>query len=393
MKSFLAYFFGLASLFTCDLLVTREMGAESVALWAESRALIGILGVVAALGLDLVMVRSPQSSMRMLRFAAAQVPLLAILLGFGVHGLGYLSSPLSAAILAAGSAAGLVLGQFYRAHHRYLASQLVQQGWKIVALAVLGAMLSPLGGATPPIDLVLGVLLLMTALAGGIPLLRSGIAVQRPQLPERPTVLYGIGLRFMATSLILALAVYGEQLLVNGVGTAQDAAVFFTHATYFLFPVSVLNGYLGFRIGPWLRDNHDRFVQVIGSRWVLIGFGVVVYPVMMHMIGWVGWEFIKPGVGDPDPLIQLAMLGAAVARTLYTIPSGYNGVFGSPKQHDLLIALQVLLLLFLAGLIFAVVGYVEIVYLVAFAGAANWVLRTLIGGFVTRIIIKSKLNG
>ena len=391
--SFFAYMLGLSALFACDLVVTRVLPSADIALWAESRALIGILGVIAALGLDLVMVRSPQSSIRMLGFAAVQVPLLAVLLGFGVHSLGYLSSPLSATILAAGSASGLILGQFYRAHHRYLPSQLVQQVWKIVALVALGAMLLPLGFQAPPIDLVLGGLLLVTALLGAVPLMRSGSTAQLQQVPESPAVLYGIGLRFMATSLILALAVYGEQLLVSGVGTAHDAAVFFTHATYFLFPVSVLNGYLGFRIGPWLRDNHDRFVQAIGSRWILIGFGAVIYALVMHIIGWVGWGLVKPGVGDPDPWLQLAMLGAAVARTLYTIPSGYNGVFGSPKQHDLLIVLQVLLLLFLAGLILAAVGHVGIVYLVAFAGAANWVLRTLIGGFVTRIIIKSKLNG
>lgn len=392
--SFVAYMLGFSALFVCDLVVTRVLPSTDIALWAESRALIGILGVIAALGLDLVMVRSPQSSIRMLGFAAVQVPLLAVLLGFAVHSIGYLSSPLSAAILAAGSASGLILGQFYRAHHRYLPSQLVQQVWKIAALvALVGAMLMPLGFQAPPIDLVLGGLLLVTSLLGAVPLMRSGSTVQLQEVPERPAVLYGIGLRFMATSLILALAVYGEQLLVNGVGTAQDAAVFFTHATYFLFPVSVLNGYLGFRIGPWLRDNHERFVEILRSRWVLIGFLAIVYSGVMHVIGWIGWDFIKPGVGDPDPVLQLSMLSAAVARTLYTIPSGYNGVFGSPKQHDLLIALQVLLLLVLAGLIFAFVGYLGVVYLVAFAGAANWVLRTLIGGFVTGIIIKSKLNG
>ena len=80
--SFFAYMLGLSALFACDLVVTRVLPSADIALWAESRALIGILGVIAALGLDLVMVRSPQSSIRMLGFAAVQVPLLAVLLGF-----------------------------------------------------------------------------------------------------------------------------------------------------------------------------------------------------------------------------------------------------------------------------------------------------------------------
>ena len=187
--SFFAYMLGLSALFACDLVVTRVLPSADIALWAEARALIGSLGVIAALGLDLGMVRSPQSSIRMLGFAAVQVPLLAVLLGFGGHSLGYLSSPLSAAILAAGSASGLILGQFYRAHHRYLPSQLVQQAWKIVALVALGAMLSPLGFQAPPIDLVLGGRLLVTSLLGAVPLMRSCSTVQTQQVPESPAVL------------------------------------------------------------------------------------------------------------------------------------------------------------------------------------------------------------
>lgn len=390
--SFLVYVLGLAALFISDILVTSTLQDTDIALWAEARALIGILGVIAALGLDLVMVRSPQSSTRMLRFVAVQVPLLAILLGFGAHGLGYLSSPLSASLLTAGSAVGLVLGQFYRAHHRYLLSQLIQQGWKIVILAVLGAMALPMGFPALPVDLILGVLLLATSLVGWIPLLRTETVTPVRQEPEGARALYGIGLRFMVTNLILSLAVYGEQLLVNGLGTARDAAVFFTHATYFLFPASVLNGYIAFRIGPWLRDNHERFVQMIGSRWAVMTFGAAFYAVLMNVFGWVSWQIVTPAVGSPDPILQVTLLVSAFARTLYTIPSGYNGVFGSTRQHDLLIGLQVVFLLVLAGLIFAFVGYLDVVYLVALAGASNWVLRTTIGGVISGVIIKSKLN-
>ena len=388
MKSFVIYSCGLASLFLADLFVTRFLSPEDIARWAEARALIGLLGVLAAGGLDLVMVRSPRSSGRLLRLAAVQVPLLALLLGLVVHEFGYLSGWNTAAALAAGSGFGLVLGQYFRAHHRYLESQLVQQVWKFGALLALGLVLVPV--RLPAVDTVLGSLLLLTALGGGLALFWIRPARLHRQNPESVGALYSIGLRFMVTSLILALAVYGEQLLVNGLGSVEDAAVFFTHATYFLFPISVLNGYVAFRIGPWLRDNHNHFLALLRNRWAAILVGAALYAVFMHGIGWAGWLLIAPVVGDPDPVLQGALLVSALARTLYTLPSGYNGVFGRPRQHDLLIAAQVVLLVLVAAGIFLFLGVVGLIYLVAVAGAVNWVLRMAIGFGVTWMIANKK---
>lgn len=383
--SLLVYACGLASLLLADIFVTRSLPAEDIALWAESRALIGLLGVLAAGGLDLVFVRSPQSSARLLRLALIQIPLVAVPLGIVVHMLGYLSGWLPAVAIAAGSGAVLVLSQFFRAHHLYLASQIAQQVWKFGALGILGGLLWYL--PLPKLDVSLSVLLLFSAaIAAGFVYLALPKLVIR-QNPEPTGALYGIGLRFMATSLILALAVYGEQLMINGLGSAQDAALFFTHATYFLFPISVLNGYLAFRIGPWLRDNHDRFVALLRGRWMTIMLFATTYAVAMHGVGWLGWHLVSPTIGDPDPILAVLLLASALARTLYTLPSGYNGVFGRPRQHDLLIAAQVILLAIIVVSVYLALGTVALVYLIALAGAANWIIRTLIGFGVTFLII------
>ncbi|MFN6925950.1 MAG: hypothetical protein ACK4P8_09915 [Tabrizicola sp.] len=383
--SFLLFTSGTGALLACDLLVTRFLSPEDIVLWAEVRALIGLLGVLAAGGLDLVFVRSPQSSIRLLRLCLIQIPLVALPLGVMVHMLGYLSGWLPAATLAAGSAGVLVLSQFYRAHHRYLASQLAQQAWKIGALILLVGLLWQL--QLPKPDVSVSVLLLLSSgIAAGhvyrvLPELATG------QAPQPVRELYGIGLRFMATSLILAISVYGEQLLVSGVGSVRDAALFFTHATYFLFPVSVLNGYLAFRIGPWLRDNHDRFVAIQRGRWLMILLSATVYAAIMHGVGWLVWHLVSPAIGAPDPVLQLLLLASALARTLYTLPSGYNGVFGRPREHDILIAAQVILLAVVALSVYLALGTMPFVYLVACAGALNWIARTAVGFVISLLII------
>ncbi|MGG6287613.1 hypothetical protein ACQ4M3_39165 [Leptolyngbya sp. AN03gr2] len=387
MVPFLIYSSGVSSVFVADILVTRFFSDVDIALWAEVKSLIGIVGVLAAAGLDLVFVRTPSSSARLLLLAVVQVPIAALVIGFLIHSLGYLSSyPVSVA-LTAGSAFTFVLARYFGANQRLSVSQFIQQGWKIVALCVV--VLAGIGVRMPGFDFLVSIALLIFVLIGVFLVARIPPAALHEQRPESVAALYSIALRFMITNVILGIAVYGEQLIVSALSNPNEAAIFFTHAAYFLFPVSVLNGYLAFRIGPWLRDNHDQFrVSVIGrpALVLLIAFG---YTALTHIAGSIGWLIVGPSVGEPDPLLQAAFFVSALSRTVYTLPSGYNGVFGQPKQHDLLIALQTGLLMVIGLAICVLNGVVPVVHLVAFAGAANWVLRTAVSYRVTKAIIAS----
>jgi len=79
------------------------------------------------------------------------------------------------------------------------------------------------------------------------------------------------------------------------------------------------------------------------------------------------------------------------ARTLYTLPSAYLGVFGMPRQHDWLIAGQTLVLIFSVGL-FALLHFgagKEVIYAVACASMMNWILRLLIGAKISQSIARN----
>lgn len=387
--SFLIYFVGIGALFLCDILITRSFPPETIALWAETRALIGVVGVLVTLGLDMVFVRSPQSSGRLLKLVLVQTPVLAVGVGFGVHAVGYLSSYTSAILLALGASLNMVQGQYFRAHNCLVESQIIQQGWKITVLVGIAAAVFYPGQEMNSPDLLAASLLVGLAGLGWILILRKHPTTTIAQGPEPIRDIYSISSRFLLMSLVLTLANYGEQLMVNGLGTVEAAAVYFTHATYFLFPVSIVTGYLGFRISPWLRDNHERFVKLLSTLRTLKFFIIVVYVAVMHVAGLIGWRIVSPIMGDPDLLLQAILFISAVARTFYVIPSGYNGVFGRPSQHDVLILSQVALLTVIGALIFVFLGRVELVYLIASLGALNWAARTIIASQVMKGIIKS----
>lgn len=391
MRSFVFYLIGIGALFGSDLLVTTFAPPETIKDWAEVRSLIGITGILCLVGMDYVMIRSPQSSARLLRILALQIPLLAILVGLVVWSMGFLSSLWVATFVAAGSAASLALSQYFRSHRHNVKSQLIRQSWKILAFVVIGTTL--LSGQRLQLDdAVATILLAVVAGAVALVFLRQPARLY-PQDPEPAGDLYSIGSRFMVTSLLLALAIYAEQLLVNKLGTASDAALYFTHATYFLFPISIGNGYLAFLIGPWMRDNHDRFTVLFRSRWGVILLFAAIYAIALNLFGWQAWQFINPSIGDVDTSLQLIFLVSAFMRTLYTFPSGYNGVFGRPRQHDVLIIAQIISLGIVIGFFIALqsFGY-RLTQSVALASAANWMLRCLVAFAIMSMIHKFKTS-
>lgn len=389
--SLLIYTIGLGSLFLTDLLVSRFFSHADIADWARLRSLVGIAAVVPLIGLDQVLVRSPAASAQLLRLLAVQVPLLGLGVGFVLEATGLVSHWWLGAGLTIGSAASLVLFQYFRSHHRQVLSQFAQQGWKVAALALVAVMAATgLRG-----DLVLwgvGLILVTDLLAAGAVVALPPEKLH-PQVPARARAHYAIGSRFMVTAMMLALSVYAEQLVVNRLGSSEEAALYFTSATYFLFTFSFFNGYLAFLIGPWVRDRHDRFIALVRARWWAILAGAVCYALALNLVGWALWQLLGPSIGAVDRGLQLLFLWAGFARTLYVLPSGYLGVFGMPRQHDVLILLQVLTLAPVIALFLALrADGVDLVHSVAAASALNWSLRTVASSSMTSVVVRRRLG-
>lgn len=391
MISILIYVSGLAALYATDLLITSSFSVDIISAWAEIRALIGISGTFCLVGLDLVIMRRPASSARLLRLLVVQVPLLAILVALVTHSLGYMYSYPQAYLLAIGSAGTIALNQYFRSHHMRSMAQLVQQGWRLAALGVVLALLIWPGLFDLGQAVVL--LLVMGAIASGAAVMLFPPSRLMPQAPEPVADLYRIGSRFMVTSLFLATAVYAEQLVVIRLGTTQDAAAFFAHAAFFLFPLGILNGYAGFLLGPWVRDNHDHFISLLRRRWWALLLLVMIVAGISHGIGSIAWTVLAPRVGPPDTALRLFFLASSVIITLYQLPSAYNGAFARTTQHDTLIVLQVLSLACAAAVLWFGFAVLEssIMLAVAAASFVNWGLRTLSGFVIIAVVSREKL--
>lgn len=385
--SFLIYAIGLGVLFLADLIIARTFAHDEIAAWAQFRSLVGIAAVIPLVGLDQVLVRSPASSAQLLRLLGIQVPALGLAVGILMYWFGLVSYWWLGTGLAIGSAASLALFQYFRAHRHEILSQFAQQGWKI---AVFGFILIMAFTGWRSDIVVWGVgLLLANALIVALVVLVLPPERMHPQAPQPTRAHYAIGSRFMVTALMLALSVYAEQLIVNRLGSSEEAALYFTTATYFLFPLSFLNGYLAFLMGPWVRDRHDKFCILLRTRWWAIVLGAAGYGVAMNLVGLTLWQVVRPSVGAVDPELVMLLLWTGFARTLYLLPSGYLGVFGMPRQHDMLIIEQICALIPVVGLFLALRACsVDLVHSVAAASALNWSLRASAGFIMIGVVAR-----
>jgi len=119
MPALIIYAAGLFSLIICDVLVTKFYPSTDVADWAQIRSLVAILSVLCLVGLDQVLIRSPQSSKRLLGLLAIQIPLLGVIWGLLVVRFGFLESWIWASLLCVGSTGSLVFFQYYALYYRF----------------------------------------------------------------------------------------------------------------------------------------------------------------------------------------------------------------------------------------------------------------------------------
>lgn len=373
------YLGGVAALMLADVVASAMLSVDDVAVWSRVRAITGILGVICLLGLDQFLLRYPGEAGRVGRILLVQIPLVAV--SAALIGQVLSQSALMIMLISIFSSLAIAFTQFHRSRGRLLAAQISAQSWKIVFLfgigfyAFLGEQLSV--DRVIIICSILSIIFIFTpSLFGGARDQDSASGVHTGGIGS----VYGVSLRLMAVSALTALSIYLEQLIVDALGGNNDAAVYFTHAIYFIFSASLLNGYLSFLAIPWAKRNVKKFSN-IRFKWMWRSMGAAaIYVAAVQSVAILAWYVLVPDERSIDIVILIAFFISAWSRTVYTYPSAYFGAFGKKGDFNSVLARHVLSFL-LAGTLFVIFWFglgMALTHAVAWASAANWLFRTLI---------------
>lgn len=393
------YAAGLCALMLCDLVVSSSLGVADVAYWSRVRASTGILAIVCLLGLEQYLLRFPEQMEDVRRVLKIQIPLLSGVCAAFVGITDFLHPWYLVLLIAITVSVSAAMSQFYRGRMMLLASQICQQGWKISLLAGVAfySMNRDLASFPYLIGLSVGAALLSLWGTNISYTKFLSASVQEPSrklsglpLPK----MYATSLKLAAISSFTALSLYGEQIIVNSIETDFTAALYFSHATYFLFISSFVYGYLGFSLVPWARLNPNRFIAMHESSFSKYICISILFVFVMQLFSLFLWSIFSPSVGDVDLVLFYIFLTSSFFRLIYTYPSSYIAAFGTEEIYNTMVVLQ-LLSIFVGLLIFYCLwnwAGVEAAYAVAAGSSCNWALRTVFSFAIIRPSLRGRAS-
>jgi len=207
---------------------------------------------------------------------------------------------------------------------------------------------------------------------------------------KKPRDAYIIGATYFLSGLSLAIASYGENLIVHQIGEPQDVALYFRATIVFLFPGIVLNQYLAAIAGPMVRQNEVRVITYLRKYRGWIGGALLLLWPLLILTGFI-LEFLIYSENTTPLALILLLTFTSCTRITYVVPSSFVGVIANKKQLQTTTALYlVCALLFPVLAVIFVKSGLSVILAVALANLVNWALRSLIG--MNIVIYRMKLH-
>ena len=376
----LIYGLGLASFFLADLLTAKYGTDELVAQWASLKASLFVAIPLAMLGLDQIMIRNPNSAVRLLKLLLIQGVLIGAVIAAILIQQGMLQA--NATTIAAFAMLPVLQGTsaFFRSRNQFMLAQLATNGWRFF----FGLLVAFTVWTSRSIDY--SVLLCGAFLAGGLTLFflygQSKPAAKSNAKDAESSLAgyYAIGFRFGLSMVVLNASLHIEQLLLNFQQDTLSSSQYFRFCTVFLFPVTALCGLTGFVAGPYIRERAKATSEFISKYSWLVLVAAFAIAAINFVFGWVLIDYVSEPVAYKLTLaVIVSVLG--MLRLLLIFPSAFLGVFAARQHLDLFVGISVLGLALMVGsyfLLSEVLNFAPVVA-IGIASIVNWSTRVSAG--------------
>ncbi len=377
--SALIFLFGAGALYLADLAIAASGDVEAIALWATLKSFMMIASTFALYGINQLLVREPKATRLLTRIGGVNI--IGVSLIFGIVGayFGMVPSILVGIVAIAGFSFCNMAFQWLRSNLRLTAAYIANGSWRVLFL--IGIMFLFINGYADIDTVLIGSFILGSFIIVGL--------IVRNSPKEEPVSIhddirsikdvYLIGSSYFLAAVSLAIATYGENLVVHQIGTTIEVAQYFQASVVFLFPGMILNQYLTAVVGLAVRQEEARVLKNLRRYfWQGLGGLILMWPVLIAG-GYLLEVLVYGEIGTPVILAALLALASCV-RLLYVLPSSFIGVIAS--RHALFNAsaayLVCALLLPFLSIVFHSVGMAAMIS-VALASLISWALRCTVG--------------
>ncbi|OKY26756.1 hypothetical protein [Thalassotalea sp. PP2-459] len=362
--SFGLYGLGLLSFFLADLYIVANYPSDIVTQWAFYKSTLFIAASVCILGLDQVIIRTPNQSKKIFIAFLVQSTLVCcilyiastVFLTLAISTLQLIMSVYFLSILT-------MISAIFRANHLLTLAQLATNGWKI---AILTCMVLSLLNVESWFTASLSILLLFSLYyLNKTKIINKTITHNTIQESNHRNV----GLAFFFHNITLVVAIYGEQMLINALGHQKTAYILYTHFVMFSSIAISFFGFFGFYLAPKIKTmdvftlhtfkaySVKLFIVSIALSTLSIAFGFLIYKLYYQ----------DKGI-QLEPSIIISIFIMCIARGSYTVSSICLGLFA---RHETLAFTAKLNWLFM-------LTYLTIIYLLLTKSLPIYILFTSI---------------
>lgn len=383
--SSIIYFTGMSAFFFADILIAKKCSVDVVSHWAFLKSILFISSTVAIFGLDQSIIRHPGGFNGIAKQLVLQVVALSI--GLSVC-FCIVRSDLNLFILSLQICLTALLTLLFAVQRGALLFNRAQtslNGWKFVFLLIL--IFLPVKADSKFIDLSLIAALFATLIAMVLLDLINRKAIdyyleKSRTDPVNKKTMTRDGLLFVVLSVSLTFSVNFEQLLLNMNQKTLESSLLFAHMSVFLPPVVFMNGFVGFMLGPVVRENREASLHAFNKYlkiFILTGFILVV---LSYFLGLFSFNYIYKGKYLLSPVIALLILGIAFFRFIYALPSAFVGVIGHRIALKKFAAQNLIATILSPALYFAFfLIFNDAILAILLASLINWGVRA-VGGIM-----------
>lgn len=381
--SFFIYCLGLISLTLIDVFVTRFYEKSQISIWVNIRSLFAICSIFVLIGFDQLLIRRPDWILKIKKIFTFQVVILSFLVGCVIFILDYVSNIYLSILFVIFSTLTYFFFQIFRLNNNFIYAQLVQQLWKI--LTFIFVVLIWFFKIQITLDVIVVFTLFLTFILA-ILMFKKVNYSNFPQINVNFFELYKYGVRMMVASLLLALSVYGEFLILGFFSNYSIQSYYFSHAVYFLMPVTILNGFFTFQVGPWIRNNGKKYIALLKKNFLLGFLLLLIYILVIQFLGLIAWYLIFGNILDINYKLSLIFSFICFFRTLEVFSSSYISFFANISFQDKWLLGQGLILTLSFLLFYIFYDLRSVIFFVAFASLLNWIGRALFGFYLMKYV-------
>ena len=379
LSSLVMFFIGVGAMYIANIIITRFATEAITAQWATLISFMMFGGAFALFGFDQQLVREPRAAKLIVKTAAVNITLTAIIGGLIGAKLGYTPNFFIGAFVIIGFAVCALSFQWWRTNLRMTAAYVSNGSWRLSFL--IGVIILFTSNKSQLEHILMGAyligFLLIIILFFRLKPREDLIAIHSDI--HTPKDIYIIGSSYFMASISLAIGAYGESLVVRTIGSTTDVALYFKSLVLFLFPGVMFNQYIAAVVGPLLRQNEKRAVSLLRKyRVFMLAALCAVWPGLI-ITGYILGSLLYDEHFTPLALAALLSLTSCV-RLIYIIPSNFVGITANKTQLRWISAayLGFALMFPLMSWGLAKAG-LAVIFAVAIANLINWTLRTLAG--------------